>query len=105
MCYIGCFEKFLDDLYYEPLPWFMILIMVTFQEPNLQAKIKNVTGAYLIMLVYRCLLTIMDNGNDLLTPNSEFSDEKQKIIKQWPNYYFLVSKGYSKIEKESCAKT
>jgi len=21
---LGCFEKFLDDPYYEPLPWFMI---------------------------------------------------------------------------------
>jgi len=23
---LGCFEKFLDDPYYEPLPWFMIKI-------------------------------------------------------------------------------
>jgi len=31
----------------------------------------------------KSFLAIMDNGNDLpaLTPNSEFSDEKQKIIK------------------------
>jgi len=31
----------------------------------------------------KSFLTTMDNGNDppALTPNSEFSDEKQKIIK------------------------
>ena len=32
----------------------------------------------------------MDNGNDppARTSNLKFSDEKQKIIKQWPNLYY-----------------
>jgi len=36
-----------------------------------------------ILQLIKIILTIMDNGNDppALTPNSEFSDEKQKIIK------------------------
>jgi len=63
---------------------------------NLLKESKHVvsilyTGSYLVATCHetfytfynllKSFLTIMDNGNDLLTPNSEFSDEKQKIIK------------------------
>jgi len=36
---LECFVNFLDDPYYEPLPWFMILVMnsITFKIPILTA--------------------------------------------------------------------
>jgi len=59
----------------------------------LGAGAYRLAGSYLVnflhilQLIIKSFLTIMDNGNDpsALTPNSEFSDEKQKIVKQWPN--------------------
>jgi len=45
MCILlECFVNFLDDPYYEPLPWFMIAQSLEAAEQNSQATQGTVTG-------------------------------------------------------------
>jgi len=46
---LGCFKKFLDDLYYEPLPWFMMNIIPLWKNNSIWSLFYEIKTPWLLI--------------------------------------------------------